>query len=38
MCVGETHDEHESGRALDVVLRQLQRGLENVGDDHVTAW
>jgi triosephosphate isomerase len=36
MCVGETQDEHDSGRALDVVLRQLQRGLENVGDDHVT--
>src|SRR5271166_1420016 len=37
LCVGETQDEHDSGRALDVVLRQLQRGLENVGDDHVTA-
>lgn len=36
LCVGETQDEHDSGRALDVVLRQLQRGLENVGDDHVT--
>ena len=35
MCVGETHEEHDSGRALDVVLRQLQHGLENVGDDHV---
>ena len=35
MCVGETQDEHDSGRALDVVLRQLQRGLENIGDDHV---
>jgi len=37
MCVGETQDEHDAGRALDVVLRQLQRGLENVGDDHMTA-
>jgi len=37
LCVGETQDEHDSGRALDVVLRQLERGLENVGDDHVTA-
>ena len=37
MCVGETQDEHDGGHALDVVLRQLQRGLENVGDDHVTA-
>jgi triosephosphate isomerase (TIM) len=36
MCVGETQEEHDSGRALDVVLRQLQRGLENVGDEHVT--
>ena len=36
MCVGETHEEHDSGRALDVVLRQLQHGLENVSDDHVT--
>jgi triosephosphate isomerase len=35
MCVGETQDEHDSGRALDVVLRQLQRGLENVGDEQV---
>ena len=37
MCVGETQDEHDGGHALDVVLRQLQRGLENVGDHHVTA-
>jgi triosephosphate isomerase len=36
MCVGETQDEHDGGRALDVVLRQLQRGLEGVEDDHVT--
>ena len=36
MCVGETQDEHDSGRALDVVLRQLQRGLEGVADDHMT--
>ena len=37
LCVGETQDEHDSGRTLDVVLHQLQRGLENVGDDQVTA-
>jgi triosephosphate isomerase (TIM) len=37
LCVGETQDEHDGGRALDVVLRQLQRGLEGVGDDHITA-
>ena len=36
LCVGETHEEHDSGRALDVVLRQLQRGLENVEDDQMT--
>ncbi len=36
LCVGETQDEHDSGHALDVVLRQLQRGLEGVSDDHVT--
>ena len=36
LCVGETRDEHDSGRALDVVLNQLQRGLENVGDEQVT--
>jgi triosephosphate isomerase len=37
MCVGETQDEHDSGRALDVVLRQLQRGLEGIADNHVAA-
>ena len=37
LCVGETQDEHDSGRALDVVMRQLRHGLENVGDDQVTA-
>ena len=36
LCVGETQGEHDGGRALDVVLRQLQRGLEGVGDDHMT--
>ena len=36
LCVGETQDEHDGGRALDVVLRQLQRGLEGVADDHIT--
>jgi triosephosphate isomerase len=37
LCVGETQAEHDGGHALDVVLRQLQHGLENVGDHHVTA-
>jgi triosephosphate isomerase (TIM) len=37
MCVGETQAEHDSGRALDVVLGQLQRGLEGVGNDQVAA-
>src|SRR5579862_9113594 len=36
LCVGETQAEHDSGHALDVVLRQLQRGLEGVADDHIT--
>ncbi len=35
LCVGETQAEHDGGRALDVVLRQLQRGLEGVADDHI---
>jgi len=35
LCVGETQHEHDGGHALDVVLRQLQRGLEGVADDHV---
>jgi triosephosphate isomerase (TIM) len=37
LCVGETQDEHDRGRALEVVLGQLRRGLENVGDEHATA-
>lgn len=37
LCVGETRDEHDSGETLDVVLRQLQRGLEGVGDENVAA-
>jgi triosephosphate isomerase len=37
LCVGETQDEHDSGQTLDVVLHQLQRGLEGVADEHVTA-
>ncbi len=37
LCVGETYAEHDSSRALDVILGQLQRGLENVVDHHVTA-
>ena len=30
LCVGETQDEHDGGRTLEVVLRQLQHGLEGV--------
>lgn len=37
LCVGETQDEHDSGRALATVLRQLERGLAGVGEDHVTS-
>ncbi|HZC44968.1 MAG TPA: triose-phosphate isomerase [Candidatus Acidoferrum sp.] len=36
LCVGETQEEHDTGRALDVVMRQFQRGLENVEDEHVS--
>jgi triosephosphate isomerase (TIM) len=36
LCVGETQAEHDGGRALDVVLRQLQYGLEGVADHHAT--
>lgn len=32
-CVGETLAEHDAGRALEVVLGQLERGLEGVGAD-----
>ncbi len=37
LCVGETQDEHDGGRAAEVALGQLHRGLLNVVDDHVTA-
>jgi len=30
LCVGETQEEHDSGRRLEVVLRQLQGGLADV--------
>lgn len=33
MCVGETKDERESGQARDVVRRQVQEGLLEIGDD-----
>jgi triosephosphate isomerase len=35
LCVGETQEEHDSGRALETVLRQLERGLEGVADEHI---
>ena len=35
LCVGETQAEHDGGNALAVVLRQLERGLEGVGEDLV---
>ena len=37
LCVGETQEEHDGGRALEVVLGQLEHGLESVSDEHVTA-
>jgi triosephosphate isomerase (TIM) len=30
LCIGETQEEHDSGRALEVVLRQMEGGLEGV--------
>jgi len=35
LCVGETQIEHDSGRALEVVLGQLEQGLEGVGPDAI---
>ncbi len=35
LCVGETQQEHDAGRTLEVVLGQLQRGLDAVGGDAV---
>jgi triosephosphate isomerase len=37
LCVGETQDEHDSGHALAVVLRQLQHGLEGTADSDLSA-
>ena len=37
LCVGETQHEHDSGRTLEVVLGQLERGLEGVADEQVAA-
>jgi triosephosphate isomerase (TIM) len=37
LCVGETQDEHDSGRALEVVIGQLQHGLEGVGDSEIAS-
>ncbi len=33
MCVGETQEEHDSGRALEVVLRQMEGGLGSLSSD-----
>jgi triosephosphate isomerase len=35
LCLGETQEEHDSGRAVETVIRQLERGLEGVGDDAI---
>jgi len=37
LCVGETQEEHDSGRATEVVARQIQHGLEGVSDEHIVA-
>lgn len=34
MCVGETQEEHDGGRVLEVVMRQLQGGLADVTAEH----
>ena len=34
LCVGETQQEHDGGRALEVVMRQLQGGLADAPADH----
>jgi triosephosphate isomerase (TIM) len=35
LCVGETSEEHDGGRALEVVLRQFELGLEGIPDEHI---
>lgn len=35
LCVGETQDEHDSGNALTIVLRQLERGLQDVAEENL---
>src|SRR5262249_26231370 len=35
LCVGETQDEHDQGRALEVIMRQLENGLEEVAGDAI---
>jgi len=37
LSVGETLDQHAGGRAHDVVLGQLRRGLAGLPDDHITS-
>ncbi len=35
LCVGETQPEHDAGRALEVVMRQLQGGLDGVPGEQI---
>jgi triosephosphate isomerase len=37
VCVGETLDEHDAGRAADVVVRQLRSALANVDQPHIAS-
>jgi triosephosphate isomerase len=37
LCVGETRQEHDAGRALAVVIGQLAGGLQGVGAEHAPA-
>lgn len=34
LCIGETQQQHDAGRALEVVMRQLQGGLSDVSAEH----
>ncbi|WP_210382138.1 triose-phosphate isomerase, partial [Borreliella garinii] len=34
-CVGETLDERDSGKTLDVVLNQVKKGLKNVSESDI---
>ncbi len=37
LCIGETQEEHDRGRAIEVVLRQMEGGLADVTDEEAAA-